>query len=71
MVGKTPQPAYLTPGWVLSLFSNDPNRGRELYADFVAAGAEQRRRLGRGPVPGTRARPDQAFPHRRLTVSSL
>jgi hypothetical protein len=44
-VGKAPQLAFLTTGWVLSLFSNDPNRARELYADFVAAGAEQYRKL--------------------------
>jgi putative transposase len=56
MVGKVPQPAFLTTGWLLSLFSNDPNRSRKLYADFVAAGAEQHRLLGR-PVPGTRTRP--------------
>jgi hypothetical protein len=56
MVDKVPQPAFLTTGWLLSLFSNDPNRSRKLYADFVAAGAEQHRLLGR-PVPGTRTRP--------------
>jgi hypothetical protein len=70
MVGKVPQPAFLTTGWVLSLFTNNPNRGRELYADFVAAGAEQHRRLGRRSVPGTRTRSDQPFEQARLTVSS-
>jgi hypothetical protein len=70
MVGKAPQPAFLTTGWMLSLFSSDPNRARELYAEFVAAGAEQHSRLGRGPVPGTKTRPDQLFKQARLTVSS-
>jgi putative transposase len=59
MVGKEPQPAFLTTSWVLSLFSSDPSRARELYAEFVAAGAEQHRRSGHGLVPGTRTRPDR------------
>jgi len=70
IVGNAPQPAFLTTGWVLSMFSNNPNRGRELYVDFAAAGAEHHRRLGRDPVPGTRTRPDQPFEQARLTVSS-
>ena len=57
MIGKEPQQPFLTTSWVLSLFSSDPSRARELYAEFVAAGAEQHRRLGHGLVPGTRTRP--------------
>jgi REP element-mobilizing transposase RayT len=56
MIGEEPQPAFLTTSWVLSLFSGEPNRARKLYAEFVTAGAEQHRRLGRGSVPGTRTR---------------
>ena len=58
MIGKEPQPAFLATSWVLSLFSSDPSRARQRYAEFVAAGAEQYRRLGHGLVPGTRTRPD-------------
>jgi putative transposase len=66
MVGARPQPPFLTTSWVLSLFSKDPNRARELYAEFVAAGARAeraRRSLGRVRVPGTRTRPDQPYPY--------
>ena len=70
MIGNEPPPAFLTTNWVLSLFSSDPNRARDLYAEFVAAGAEQHRRLGRDPMPGIRTRPDQRA-QARLTVSSL
>jgi hypothetical protein len=48
---------------VLSLFSADPNRARELYAEFVEAGAAAHRRSGRGRVPGTGTRPDQPYPY--------
>jgi putative transposase len=71
IVGEVPQPAFLTTSWVLSLFSSDPNRARELYAEFVAEGAAQHRRFGRGPVPGTRTRLDQPPTQARLAVSSL
>jgi REP-associated tyrosine transposase len=60
-VGDRPQPAFLTTNWVLSLFSKDRNRARELYAEFVAAGARAARgraRSERVPVPGTGTRPD-------------
>ena len=56
-IGRRPRPAFLTTSWVLSLFSEDPARARELYAEFVEAGATAHRRSGRGTVPGTRARP--------------
>jgi len=58
-IGKEAQPAFLTTDWVLSLFSEDPNRARALYPEFVAAGA----RSGRVLVPGTRTRPDQPYPY--------
>jgi REP element-mobilizing transposase RayT len=70
MIGEDPQPAFPTTSWVLSFFSSDPSRARELYSEFVAAEAEQHRRLGPGLVPGTRTRPDQR-PHARVRVSSL
>ena len=63
MIGKAPQPAFLTTSWVLSLFSKDPDRARQLYADFVEAGAAQHRRSERVLVPGTRTRPDQPYPY--------
>jgi putative transposase len=56
-IGRRPRPTFLTTNWVLSLFSEDPTRARELYAEFVQAGALAHRRSGRGPVPGTRTRP--------------
>jgi REP element-mobilizing transposase RayT len=62
-IGRAQQPAFLTTSWVLSLFSADPNRARELYAEFVEAGAAAQRRSGRGRVPGTGARPDQPYPY--------
>src|SRR2546423_2819413 len=55
-VGKRQQPPFLTTSWVLSLFNDDPNRARELYADFVAAGALGHRRSGPAPMPCTRTR---------------
>src|SRR6266566_5664240 len=77
MIGKRPRPAFLTTSWVLSLFCDDPKRARELYAEFVEAGAAEYRRSGRGPVPGTRTRPDQPYPYtpgkrsaKRLTSSA-
>ena len=57
------QPAFLTTSWVLSLFSEDPNRARKLYAEFVEACAAEYRRFGRVPVPGTGIRPDQPYPY--------
>jgi REP element-mobilizing transposase RayT len=63
MVGKRQQPPFLTTSWVLSLFNDDPNRARKLYADFVAAGALEHRRSGPVPMPGTRTRPDQPYPY--------
>ncbi len=62
-VGKRQQPPFLTTSWVLSLFNDDPNRARKLYADFVAAGALAHRRSGPVPMPGTRTRPDQPYPY--------
>ena len=62
-IGKEAQPAFLTTDWVLSLFSEDPNRARELYPEFVAAAAKRHRRSGRVLVPGTRTRPDQPYPY--------
>jgi len=72
-VGKQPQPAFLTTSWVLSLFSEDPNRARELYAEFVEASAAEYRRSGRVPVPGTGTRPDQPYPYTpgKRSASSL
>jgi REP element-mobilizing transposase RayT len=61
-IGKAPRPAFLTTSWVLSLFSDDPNRARELYPEFVEARAAEYRRLRRVLVPGTRTRPDQPYP---------
>jgi putative transposase len=61
-IGRAPRPAFLTTSWVLSLFSDDPNRARELYPEFVEARAAEYRRLRRLPVPGTRTRPDQPYP---------
>ena len=57
MIGRRPRPTFLTTSWVLSLFSDNPTRARELYADFVEAGAFGHRGSGRGAVHGTRARP--------------
>jgi REP element-mobilizing transposase RayT len=77
-LGKRPRPGFLTTGWVLSLFNRDLNRARELYADFVAAGALPYRRSRRVPVPGTGTRPDQPYPYTpgnrsasRLTSSAV
>jgi putative transposase len=61
-IGKAPRPAFLTTSWVLSLFSDDPSRARELYPEFVEARAAEYRRLRRVLVPGTRTRPDQPYP---------
>jgi hypothetical protein len=76
-IGKEAQPGFLTTNWVLSLFSEDPNRARELYREFVDAGATGHRRLGRVLVPGTGTPPDQPNPYtpgkrsaRRLTSSA-
>jgi len=57
-IGKAPRPAFLTTTWVLSLFSEDPNRARQLYPEFVESRAAEYRRLRRVPVPGTGTRPD-------------
>jgi len=56
-VGTLRPPSFLRRNWLLSLFSKDPIRARELYAEFVAAATAEHRRLGREPVPGTRTRP--------------
>lgn len=37
--GLTEPPRFLTTGWILSQFSPDHRRARELYAEFVAAGS--------------------------------
>jgi hypothetical protein len=39
-MGKAPRPAFLCCRSILSLFSSDPRRARQQYADFVAAGLE-------------------------------
>jgi REP element-mobilizing transposase RayT len=62
-IGKEPQPAFLTTSWVLSLFSEDLDRARQLYPEFVEAHAAGYRRSRRVPVPGTRTRPDQPYPY--------
>jgi putative transposase len=73
-IGAQSRPKLLTCAWVLSLFSGDPRRACELYAEFVADGAAQQRSSGQSLVPGTRTRPDQPYPYapgkrsaRRLT----
>lgn len=63
IVGERQQPAFLSVSWLLSLFAKDPNRARDLYAAFVAAGASAHRQNGGVPVPGTRTRPDQPYPY--------
>jgi putative transposase len=62
-IGRGPRPAFLTTSWVLSLFSEDPNRARQLYPEFVEAHAAEYRRSRRGPVPGTRTPLDQPYPY--------
>ena len=57
-VGKREPPRFLETDWVLSLFSDDQNRARRLYAEFVEARAAEYRRLWRVRVPGTRTGPD-------------
>jgi putative transposase len=54
-IGEAKQPAFLSTNWILSLFSRDSNRARELYAEFVAAGARltRQRRSSPIPMPGT------------------
>jgi putative transposase len=61
-IGKRERPRFLTTSMVLSLFSDNPNRARQLYAEFVEARAAEHRRLRRVLVPGTRTRPDQPGP---------
>jgi len=61
-IDNGPRPAFLTTSWVLSLFSENPDRARQLYSEFVDARAAEYRHLGRAPVPGTRTRPDQPYP---------
>jgi REP element-mobilizing transposase RayT len=62
-IGIQQQPAFLTTSWVLSLFSDDPDRARQLYPKFVEAGAAEYRRSSRVLVPGTGTRPDQPYPY--------
>ena len=62
-VGARRRPPFLTCTWVLSLFSRDPQRACELYAEFVADGAAQQRLFGPVPMPGTRPRLDQPYPY--------
>jgi len=57
-MGKLEQPSFLTTTLVLSLFSDDSSRARELYPAFVEERAAEYRRLRQVPVPGTRPRPD-------------
>jgi putative transposase len=57
-IDNGPRPAFLTTRWVLSLFSENPDRARQLYSEFVDARAAEYRHLGRVLVPGTRMRPD-------------
>jgi putative transposase len=57
-IDNGPRPAFLTTSWVLSLFSENPDRARQLYSEFVDARAAEYRYVGRVPVPGTRTRPD-------------
>jgi len=62
-IGKRPQPAFLTTSWVLSLFSDDTSRARQLYADFVGAAALDYRRSRRVLVPCIGTRSDQPYPY--------
>jgi len=57
-IGRLEQPSFLTTTLVLSLFSDDSSRARELYPAFVEERAAEYRRLRQVPVPGTRPRPD-------------
>jgi putative transposase len=61
-IDKGPPPRWLTTTLVLSLFSDDAGRARELYPEFVEARAAEYRRLRRVSMPGTRTRPDQPYP---------
>jgi REP element-mobilizing transposase RayT len=56
-IGRLEQPSFLTTTLVLSLFSDDSSRARELYPAFVEERAAEYRRLRQVPVPGTRPRP--------------
>jgi REP element-mobilizing transposase RayT len=56
-IGRSEQPSFLTTTLVLSLFSDDSSRARELYPAFVEERAVEYRRLRQVPVPGTRPRP--------------
>ena len=60
-IGEEPRPTFLSTSWVLSLFSEDPNRARQLYSEFVEARSAGYRRSRRVPVPGTRTGPDQPY----------
>jgi putative transposase len=57
MVGSCDRPAFLTTAWILSLFSDHGRRAQELYAEFVAAGAEAGVRSRRVLGSGTGTRP--------------
>jgi hypothetical protein len=57
MVGSSDRPAFLTTAWILSLFSDHERRAQELYAEFVAAGAEAGVRSRRVLGSGTGTRP--------------
>jgi REP element-mobilizing transposase RayT len=56
-IGRLEQPSFLTTTLVLSLFSDDSSRARELYPAFVEERAAEYRRLRQVPMPGTRPPP--------------
>jgi hypothetical protein len=62
-IGRSEQPSFLTTTLVLSLFSDDSSRARELYPAFVEERAAEYRRLRQVPVPGTRPRPSYPYPY--------
>ncbi len=62
---RDPAP-FLRTAWLLSLFSEDPKRARELYARFVASGPI--RYFGRVSGSGTGTRP--ALPRRSPSTAS-
>src|SRR5205085_354946 len=73
--GECDRPAFLQTAWLLSLFSENPKRARQFYAEFVASAPP--RYFGPVPGSGTVTRPDQPYPYvpgkrsaRRLTSSA-
>jgi REP element-mobilizing transposase RayT len=67
-IGERDRPEFLQTVWLLSLFSREPKRARELYAEFVAAAGPARSGVfpgltpGHAPVSRTRTRLGSAPP---------